>query len=185
MPYRPRTGTAGVVFHVLNRAVRRDRLFDSISDYRAFLKVIAQAQARIPLRILAYCVMPNHFHLVVWPSTDGELSSFIRTELLAIPEKKIKAFLTDSSLADWRLTLERIVRYRPHTLGKKEEQLLAMQGQMSDAANQIFRQLNDADLKWGAVKNEKGQKVELSHSSFSAFLHSPSRAVRKEAFHTY
>jgi hypothetical protein len=48
VPYRPRTGTAGVVSHVLNRAVRRDRLFDSISDYRAFLKVIAQAQARIP-----------------------------------------------------------------------------------------------------------------------------------------
>jgi len=77
VPYRPRTGTAGVVFHVLNRAVRRERLFDSISDYRAFLKVIAQAQTRIPLRILAYCVMPNHFHLVVWPSTDGELSSFM------------------------------------------------------------------------------------------------------------
>ncbi|QOV88593.1 oligoendopeptidase F [Humisphaera borealis] len=115
----------------------------------------------------------------------GELASFIRPELLAIPDKKMKAFLADPSLADWKLALDRVVRYRPHTLGDKEEQLLAMQGQMSDAANQIFRQLNDADLKWPAIKNEKGQKVELSHSSFSAFLHSPSRAVRKEAFHTY
>src|SRR3954469_15822918 len=98
----------------------------------------------------------------------GELASYIRPELLAIPDKKMKQFLADPSLADWRLALERIVRYRPHTLGKKEEQLIAMQGQMADAANQVFRQLNDADLKWPAIKNEKGVRVELSHSSFSA-----------------
>ncbi|CAA9398589.1 MAG: Oligoendopeptidase F, partial [uncultured Phycisphaerae bacterium] len=73
----------------------------------------------------------------------------------------------------------------PHTLGKKEEHLLAMQGQMSEASNQIFRQLNDADLKWGMVKNERGELVELGHSAFSAFLHSPSRKVRREAFHKY
>jgi oligoendopeptidase F len=78
-----------------------------------------------------------------------------------------------------------MLRYRPHTLGKKEENLLAMQGQMSDASNQAFRQLNDADLKWPAIRNEKGEKVELGHSSFSAFLHSPKRSVRKEAFHAY
>ena len=60
-----------------------------------------------------------------------------------------------------------------------------MQGQMSEASNQIFRQLNDADLKWGMIKNEKGELVELGHSSFSAFLNSPSRAVREKAFHAY
>lgn len=115
----------------------------------------------------------------------GELASYIRPELLAIPEKKMRSFLADPALAEWKLVLDRVVRYRPHTLSDKEEQLLAMQGQMAEASNQIFRQLNDADLKWPAIKNEKGAKVELSHSSFSAFLHSPSRAVRKEAFHTY
>ena len=77
MPYRPRCGTAGVVFHVLNRAVRRARLFDRNQDYDAFLNVLQEAQMRIPLRILAYCVMPNHFHLVAWPAKDRELSSFM------------------------------------------------------------------------------------------------------------
>jgi oligoendopeptidase F len=115
----------------------------------------------------------------------GELASFIRPEILAIPEAKMKQFLADPSLADWKLALERVNRYRPHTLAEKEEQILAMQGQMSDASNQIFRQLNDSDLKWGTIKDEKGKPVELSHSSFSAFLHSPKRAVRKEAFHAY
>ena len=78
-----------------------------------------------------------------------------------------------------------MLRYKPHTLGNGEEKLLAMQAEMSEAANQIFRQLNDADLKFGTVKNEKGELVELSNASFSLFLHSPKRRVRKKAFHQY
>src|SRR5690606_29602494 len=46
-------------------------------------------------------------------------------------------------------------------------------------------QLTDADLKWGSIKNEKGQLVELSNATFSAFLQSPDRRVRKKAFHEY
>ena len=77
MPHRQRVATAGVVFHVLNRGVRKLQLFDRPSDYRAFLKVLREAQERIPLRCLAYCLMPNHFHLVLWPKTDTELSAFM------------------------------------------------------------------------------------------------------------
>ena len=115
----------------------------------------------------------------------AEAASFIRPEIMRIPAKKMATFLQSKELTGWKLALERTLRHRPHTLGKKEENLLAMQGPMSEASNQIFRQLNDADLKWGLVKNEKGERVELGHSSFSAFLHSPKRAVRKEAFHQY
>ena len=68
---------AGVVFHVLNRGVRKLTLFDHPGDYDAFVKVFAEAQDRIPVRCLAYCLMPNHFHLVLWPQTDGELPAFM------------------------------------------------------------------------------------------------------------
>ncbi|HZK79711.1 MAG TPA: oligoendopeptidase F [Humisphaera sp.] len=115
----------------------------------------------------------------------AENSSFLRPEIMAIPARTMEKYLKAPELADWTLALERILRHRPHTLGKKEEHLLAMQGQMSETSNQVFRQLNDADLKWGAIRNERGEKVELGHSSYSAFLHSPSRAVRKQAFHAY
>jgi len=115
----------------------------------------------------------------------AEASSFIRPEIMAIPAARMKTMLASPRLAPWRITLERILRYRPHTLGKKEEQLLAMQGQMADASSQIFRQLNDADMKWGPVRDEKGNRLELSHSSYSALLHSPSRAVRRDAFRRY
>jgi oligoendopeptidase F len=153
-----------------------DRVGERLGVY-AYLKTTEDQGASGPQR------MKGRYQHVA--TRAGELASFIRPELLAVPEKKMKAFLADKVLAPWKLALERIVRYRPHTLGKKEEQLLAMQGQMSDASNQIFRQLNDADLKWGAVKDEKGKNVELSHATFPVLLRSPKRAVRQAAFQTY
>ena len=115
----------------------------------------------------------------------GEAASWIRPELMSVPTAVMDGFLKEPALAEWKLALERILRYRPYTLGSKEEQLLAMSHQMSDASSQAFRQLNDADLRWPMIKDEKGKKIELGHSSFSKFLQSPKGAVRKEAFHTY
>ena len=115
----------------------------------------------------------------------SEASSYIRPEIMAIPSDTMESFIAAEELKEWRLALERVLRFRAHTLSSKEEQLLAMQGQMSEASNQIFRQLNDADLKWPSIRNEKGELIELGHSSFSAFLHSPNRGVRKKAFDAY
>ncbi|HEX5071174.1 MAG TPA: transposase [Vicinamibacterales bacterium] len=67
----------GVVFHVLNRGVRRLTLFEQPADFKAFLRVFGEAQLRVPIRCLAYCLMPNHFHLVLWPRTDAELPLFM------------------------------------------------------------------------------------------------------------
>ncbi len=115
----------------------------------------------------------------------GEAGSWIRPEIMTIKPKTMNAFLKSKELKEWRITLERILRHRPHTLGPKEEHLLAMQGQMSQASNQIFRQLNDADLKFGMIRDDKGHNIELGHSSFSALLHSPNRNLRRSAFHQY
>ena len=78
MPRRLRNATGGYVYHVLNRAVGRATLFDTPGDYLAFLKVLRQAQERRPVPLLAYAVMPNHWHLVLWPRGDGDLSEHLR-----------------------------------------------------------------------------------------------------------
>ena len=93
----------------------------------------------------------------------AEAASYIRPELLALPTSKIKKLLADKKLKPYRLLIERLVRYRKHTLGKQEEELLAMQGEMAQAASRAFRQLHDADMKFGFVTNEKGEKIELSN----------------------
>jgi len=118
-------------------------------------------------------------------SLAAQTASFIRPEILAIPATKMKKYLADACLAPDRLLLERLLRFRPHTLSKKEEHLLALQTEMSQAASKIFRQLTDADLKFGTIRNDKGQLIELSHATFSTLLHLPKRNVRKAAFHQY
>ncbi|HVT27633.1 MAG TPA: oligoendopeptidase F, partial [Lacipirellulaceae bacterium] len=115
----------------------------------------------------------------------AEAASFIRPEILALPDKKLSEYLEAKPLQPFKLQLERLVRYKPHTLTPGEEKLLAMQHEMAGAADRVFRQLTDADLKFGMCRNEKGELVELSHSSFSSFLRSPSRSVRRKAFHQY
>ena len=74
-PLRPTS--ADVVYHVLNRANARMTLFDDEGDYTAFERVLTQACERGHMRLLAYCVMPNHWHFVVWPRHDGDLSRFM------------------------------------------------------------------------------------------------------------
>ena len=62
-----RAAEAGYVYHVLNRANARMRIFDDDADYEAFEKVLTLAVARSETRLVAYCLMPNHWHLIVWP----------------------------------------------------------------------------------------------------------------------
>jgi oligoendopeptidase F len=118
-------------------------------------------------------------------SRAGQAASYIRPEIMDIPVKTMEKLVEAKQLAEFKLLLEQLLRYKPHTLSKGEEKLLAMQAEMSDAAQQIFRQLTDADLKWGSIKNERGELVELGNSTFSSFLQSPDRKVRKKAFQEY
>jgi len=78
MPRRPRLSTGGIAYHVLNRRAGRLELFEKPSDYSAFEKILAEAHQRTGIRIAAYCLMPNHWHLLLWPRTDGELSEVMR-----------------------------------------------------------------------------------------------------------
>src|SRR5713226_5729783 len=74
---RLRLASGGFAYHVLNRAVARARIFDKSMDYAAFARVLRQAKAEVPMRLLSYCCMPNHWHLVLWPWADADLSRFL------------------------------------------------------------------------------------------------------------
>jgi len=80
MPRRARSIVGGYAYHILNRANGRLRLFKKPADYQAFEQVLAEAQQRVPLRILGYVVMPTHWHFVVWPGPrhGGRVTDFFR-----------------------------------------------------------------------------------------------------------
>lgn len=72
----PRDARGGIVYHVLNRANARMTIFEKSPDYAAFEEILQEAVERVDMRLLAYCILPNHWHLVLWPKKDGDLSRF-------------------------------------------------------------------------------------------------------------
>ena len=115
----------------------------------------------------------------------GEKASFIRPEIMAIPPATLDAWMKLPVLAPYQLLLERLTRTRPHVLSEPEEKLLAMQGSFAGTAGKVFRQLTDADMKFGSVSNGAGEQVELSNATFVTLLHDTSREVRRTAFQQY
>lgn len=79
MPRAPRQSVGGLIYHVYNEARGRRKLFESDADYAAFTAVLEEGQERYPqVQLLAFCLVPSRFHVVIKPKSDGELSQFMR-----------------------------------------------------------------------------------------------------------
>jgi putative transposase len=77
MPRTARATGGGFCYHLLNRGNARNQAFHHEGDYASFVQLIRQACARFPMRVLAYCLMPNHIHLTVWPQGGRDLSKWM------------------------------------------------------------------------------------------------------------
>ena len=178
--YESFRGRLGESAAVLSEALTFDSDFDRTSErlgYYAFLKT-TEDQSNSD-----YQAMKARFQNLAVRASQA--SSYMRPELLAIEESVMSRMIDDPLLERFKLQLQRLLRYRPHTLTDNEERLLAMQGEMAGAAGNAFRQLNDADLRFGELEDHEGTKIELSHATFSQFLISPDRDVRRKAFEQY
>lgn len=78
MPRTSRASLGGICYHVLNRGNARMRIFAGEDDYLGFIELLQLANERLPMRLLTACLMPNHFHLVLWPHKDGDLSRWMQ-----------------------------------------------------------------------------------------------------------
>lgn len=112
----------------------------------------------------------------------SEALSFITPEILALPEEQLDSYISNPQLADYKFTLQEIKREKAHILSKTEEALLAQVGNLSQAPQQIFGMINNADMKFPKIKDEHGKEVELTHGSYIQFLENPNREVRERAF---
>ncbi|MBA2434676.1 MAG: oligoendopeptidase F family protein, partial [Chthoniobacterales bacterium] len=118
-------------------------------------------------------------------TTIGEVTSFIVPEIQAIEDEKFAEFLKDQALAEWRVRLRKIRRMKPHVLSEKEERLLALGSAALDGYDDAFSQLTDVDMKFGTLRDEKGEERPLTQSSYSSFLVKRDHALRKRAFHQF
>lgn len=110
--------------------------------------------------------------------------SYFDPEIQAIPEARMADFLAQPALAEFAIWLRKLLRFKPHVLGEKEERLLAMQMEANQTASNAFTVLTDVDFDFGTIDTPDGPKP-LSHSLFSSYLQSPDRALRKAAYERY
>jgi len=73
-----RASQGGYVYHVLNRGNGRGSVFHKADDYLAFVNLMRESNERLPMRLVGYCLMTNHFHLLLWPLEDGDLSRWMQ-----------------------------------------------------------------------------------------------------------
>ncbi len=78
MPRTNRVDIANIPYHVINRANARMQIFDNSKDYVLFEEVLEEAKEKYDMRILSYCIMPNHWHLALYPRKDGDIQRFMR-----------------------------------------------------------------------------------------------------------
>jgi oligoendopeptidase F len=112
----------------------------------------------------------------------SEAASFITPEIQAIPDDRFAALIADPLLQEWRNSLERLRRYRPHTLSEGEEKILAAGASAVRGHRDTFSQLTNVDMIFGLVPDDKGQEVALSQGSYISLLHNRDQKVRRQAF---
>lgn len=108
-------------------------------------------------------------------------ASYQTPEIQAIPDAKMKTFLADPLLEEYRIVLRKILRFKPHVLNSAEERLLAQQTEANQTAQKAFSALTNVDMEFGSVTTPEGEKP-LTQSSFSSFLINPDRQIRREAY---
>jgi oligoendopeptidase F len=112
----------------------------------------------------------------------NEATSFISPEILSLPDDQLHMLVKHPDLQFYKRTIEELIREKQHVLSQAEEALLAQVGNLSQAPNTIFGMINNADMKFPKVKNEKGEEIELTHGRYIQFLESRKQEVRKNAF---
>ena len=77
MPRSARASAGGYCYHVINRGNARAEVFHKDEDLEAFVRIMGEAGIRVPMRVIAYYLLTNHFHLVLWPRADGDLNPWM------------------------------------------------------------------------------------------------------------
>ncbi len=174
----------------------KGRLGESAASLRAFLDLSLDADRKLDrINTYASCrsdedTANGHYRGLKERVTGlvtrlAEATSFSSPEIMAIPDDRMKAFLADEALAPYRFYLEKVLRFKPHTLSEPEERILALSNELAQAPYTVFGQLDNADLTFGTVKDEKGEEVEVTHASYGSFLTRPDRDVRRRFFEVY
>lgn len=112
--------------------------------------------------------------------------SFIEPEILSLPKEDLMVFIEhNNDLKLYKHYLENLLRMQNHILDADREKMLAEIGEIAQAPGDIFRMLDNADIRFPKVKDEHGNEVELTKGRYIKFMESENREVRKSAFEAF
>lgn len=111
--------------------------------------------------------------------------SWFDPELLSLPEETLNELIHSPILSDYRFYLQKIVRMKPHTLSQEGEELVALAGKALQSPHKSFSAITDADFKFGAVKDGKGNDRPLTHGLYGLYIRDQDRHLRESAFKAY
>lgn len=110
-------------------------------------------------------------------------TSFFTPELMEADADTLTGFLESSSeLGTYRYVIEEMLRQKEHVLSKESEMLMARLAEITSAPQQIFGMINNADIRFGTVRDENGEDVEVTHVNYISLMESSDRRVRREAY---
>jgi oligoendopeptidase F len=108
-------------------------------------------------------------------------SAWVAPEIQAIADERMADFLIDTRLDEYRIYLQKLLRYKPHILSEKEERLLALKREGEGLISDAFSVLTNVDIDFGSVDTEEGA-LPLTQSTWTLFMENPDREVRKRAY---
>lgn len=174
---KPETIDAATLLACLKASTGVDRIAEKVGNYAFLQKSSNEGDPENIKRISKYMM------------TVTELSaatSWLMPAIMEIPEEKIRSWIDPSSptgkdFADFKVSLEKTLHLKPHTLSDKEEKILSLLSEPHGTPSQAFSVLTNVDFDFGTITTKEGD-IKLTQSSYSKFMQNPDRALREKAY---
>ncbi len=174
LSYRGRLGEgAKVLREVIDLSCIADRIIEKLYIYAHLQHDVDTVDNHSKISLGKIVALAQEF---------AEQTAWITPEILALEDHILNTYLDSDVFTDMRFYLEKIIRKKPHILSAEMEELMAQAGLALNAPSNTFRAMNDSDLDFGTVLNEKGEELELTHGTYSLFLFGNDRTLRKNAY---
>lgn len=109
-------------------------------------------------------------------------TKFIELKLLTLNEKEVEDIFSREDLKVYKFFIEKLQKGKENTLSDVEEELLSKISRLTNVPSKAFSMLNNADIKFDDVENEKGEKLPLNHARYGVYIESKDRILRKSTY---
>ncbi len=182
--------------HIKDLKNRQDTFLNNSKSFKDFLELDSNT-SRLLAKLYTYAARKNDEDTgkAIYQELYGKLNniyqeyteatSFVTPMILETDDSIIKKYLDEEKLDNFRHTILDILRYKKHSLTKEEERIVSCYSKVLDSSSETADYLMDTDMRFGYLKDENNEEIELTTSNYSTLLLSKDRRVRRDAFLNY